>query len=348
MNFNLKNKRVWWIEPMPDVYLEGKEILEKEGINVEIGRLQTEADKPYSEDEIIDKGKDFDAILLIAREKLTERIFANLPKLKIVVKAGVGVDNIDIEGATKYGVIVANTPVPEDYIGVAEGTVARLLAIAKKILICDRNVKENKWLSNYDKLRGVYIRGKTIGILGFGRIGSYVAKLMKPWGVKIIVYDPYVSKEKESLLDVNMVDFNTLIKESDFLCIHAILTPETKHMINENVLKKMKNNAYIINTARGAIIDEKALAKALKEGWIAGAALDVFEKEPPINSPLLSPEIYDKLILSPHVSGLTPEMERALTLAQVNCCIKALKGQVPETTLNPQAIRKWKEKFKNT
>jgi phosphoglycerate dehydrogenase-like enzyme len=171
---------------------------------------------------------------------------------------------------------------------------------------------------------------------------------MKPWGVKIIVYDPYVSKEKESLLDVDMVDFNTLIKESDFLCIHAILTSETKHMINESVLKKMKNNAYIINTARGAIIDEKALAKALKEGWIAGAALDVFEKEPPINSPILSPEIYDKLILSPHVSGLTPDMERALTLAQVNCCIKALKGQVPETTLNPQAIRKWKEKFKDT
>ncbi|MFH7835485.1 MAG: hypothetical protein QXL51_02700, partial [Candidatus Aenigmatarchaeota archaeon] len=162
MNSELKDKSVWWIEPMPDIYLEGKEILEKKGISVEIGRLQTEADKPYSEDEIIDKGKDFDAILLIARERLTERIFANLPRLKIVVKAGVGVDNIDIEGATKYGVIVANTPVPEDYIGVAEGTVARLLAIAKRILICDRNVKENKWLSNYDKLRGVYIRGKTI------------------------------------------------------------------------------------------------------------------------------------------------------------------------------------------
>ncbi|MEM2928341.1 MAG: NAD(P)-dependent oxidoreductase, partial [Nitrososphaerota archaeon] len=236
----------------------------------------------------------------------------------------------------------------EDYIGVAEGTVARLLAIAKRILICDRNVKENKWLSNYDKLRGVYIRGKTIGILGFGRIGSYVAKLMKPWGVKIIVYDPYVSREKELLLDVNMVDFDTLIRESDFLCIHTILTPETKHMINEEILKKMKNNAYIINTARGPIIDENALAKALKEGWIAGAALDVFEKEPPINSPLLSPEIYDKLVFSPHVSGLTPEMERALTLAQVNCCIKALRGQVPETTLNPQAIIKWREKFKNT
>jgi D-3-phosphoglycerate dehydrogenase len=340
------DKRVWWIEPMPDVYLEGKEILEKEGIDVEIGRLQTEADKPYSEDEIIEKGKDFDAILLIAREKLTERIFANLQRLKIVVKAGVGVDNIDVEAATKYGVLVANTPVPEDYIGVAEGTVARLLAIAKKILICDKNVKENKWLSDYDKLRGTYVRGKTIGILGFGRIGSYVARLMKPWGVKVITYDPYASKEKALLLDVDIVDFDTLIRESDFLCIHAILTPETKHMINEDVLKKMKNTSYIINTARGPIIDEKALYKALKEKWIAGAALDVFENEPPTNSPILSPEISDKLILSPHVSGLSREMEKSLTLAQVNCCIKALKGEVPETTLNKDAIQKWREKFR--
>jgi D-3-phosphoglycerate dehydrogenase len=343
----LKNgKRVWWIEPMPDAYLEGKEVLEREGIKVEIGRLQTEADKPYSEYEIIEKGKDFDAILLIARERLTERVFANLQRLKVVVKAGVGVDNIDVKAATKYGILVANTPIPEDYVGVAEGTVARLLAVAKKILICDKNVKENKWLSDYDKLRGTYIRGKTVGILGFGRIGSYVARLMKPFGVKLIAYDPYVSKEKAFLLDVEMVDFDTLIKESDFLCIHSVLTQETKHMINEDVLKKMKSTAYIINTARGAIIDENALYKALKENWIAGAALDVFEREPPTNSPILSLDISDKLILSPHVSGLSKEMERGLTLAQVNCCIKALRGEVPETTLNLEAVQKWREKFK--
>ncbi|MFQ6095619.1 MAG: hydroxyacid dehydrogenase, partial [Candidatus Bathyarchaeia archaeon] len=308
---------------------------------------QTEAEKPYSEDEIIEGGKDMDALLVIARERITSKVFKELKRMRIVVKAGIGVDNIDVEAATRFGVLVANTPVPADYVGVAEGAVARILALAKRLQICDKSVKEGTWLRKYDKLRGTCIRGKTLGIIGLGRIGSYAARLMKPWGVKIIAYDPYVPKEKAVLLDVELVDLDTLLRESDFVSVHAVLTPETRHIIDEDSLRKMKRTSYIINTARGPIIDEEALYKALSEGWIAGAALDVFEKEPiPLESLLLKPEIADKIILSPHVAGLNPEMERGLTLAQVDCCLKALRGEPPESTVNPEAIPEWKRRFK--
>ena len=332
---------------MPDIWVEGRRILEDNGCEVLAGRPQTEADRPYSEDEIIERGGDVDALLVIARERITARVLGELRRLRIVVKAGIGVDNVDVEAATRFGVLVANTPVPADYVGVAEGAVARILALSKRLPICDRNVKCGRWLGEYDKLRGTYIRGKTLGIIGLGRIGSQVAQLMSSSGVKIIAHDPYVLEEKAVLLGAELVDLDTLLRKSDFVSIHAVLTAETRHMIDTDALKKMKRTAYIVNTARGPIIDEEALYKALSEGWIAGAALDVFEKEPVLSgSPLLRPEVADRLILSPHVAGLNPEMERGLTLAQVECCLEALKGEPPKSTVNPEVIPKWRRRFR--
>jgi len=337
--------KVWWIEPIDNTWQIGKKMLEEAGCEVILGRFHSEADKPYDEEEIIELGRDVNAILLIAREKITAKILEKLPKLSIIVKAGVGVDNIDVEAATRFGVLVANTPIPEDYIGVGEGTVARILALAKRLISCDRNVKQKFWLKNYDEIRGVYLRGKTLGIIGLGRIGSYVAKVMASFGVRILAYDPYVSKDKALLLDVALVDLDTLLRESDFVTLHAVVTSETRKMIGASQLKIMKKNAYLINTARGALIDEQALYTALREGWIAGAALDVFDPEPPKpDSPLLSPEIADKLLLSPHVAGETPEMEHGLTLAQAECCLKAFRGEPPESTINTEAITKWKQR----
>jgi D-3-phosphoglycerate dehydrogenase len=338
--------KVWWIEPMPQVWREGKEMLERNKCEVIMGRPQTEADKPYSEDEIIEGGKGIDAILLIARERITSRVLDGLRDLRIVVKAGIGVDNIDVQAATRNGILVANTPVPADYMGVAEGTVARLLALAKRLAACDRAVKEKKWLGEYEGVKGVYMRGKTVGILGLGRIGSYIARLMKPWGVRVIAHDPYVLEERAELLDVELVDMNALLRGADFLSVNAILSPETRHIIDEGALRKMKRTAFIINTARGPIIEEGALHRALKEGWIAGAALDVFSEEPPRASPLLDPEIADRLILSPHVSGLSEEMERGLTMAQVRCCMVAMQGEPPNSTLNREAVEKWRKRFR--
>jgi len=332
---------------MPDIWVEGRRMLEDNGCEVLAGRPQTEADRPYSEDEIIERGGDVDALLVIARERITARVLGELKRLRIVVKAGIGVDNIDVEAATKFGVLVANTPVPADYVAVAEGAAARILALSKRLPTCDRNVKGGRWLREYDKLRGTYIRGKTLGIIGLGRIGSQVAQLMSSFGVRIVAHDPYVLEEKAVLLGVELVDLDTLLRKSDFVSIHAVLTAETRHMINVDALKKMKRTAYIVNTARGPVIDEEALYKALSEGWIAGAALDVFEKEPVLSgSPLLRPEVADRLILSPHVAGLNPEMERGLTLAQVECCLEALRGEPPKSTVNPGVIPKWRRRFR--
>jgi len=181
----------------------------------------------------------------------------------------------------------------------------------------------------------------TVGLLGFGRIGSYVAKLLKPWRLRIIAHDPYVTSDRATLSDVELVDFETLLLESDFLSIHPVLTSETFHMINETALGKMKNTACIINTARGAIIDEKALCKMLKEGKIAAAALDVFEEEPPTGD-ILSKELAEKVLLSPHTSALSEETERETIISMANSCVVALMGQPPETTLNPDVLPKWK------
>jgi len=337
--------KVWWIEPLDITWQKGRGMLEEAGCEVMLGRFHSEALKPYSEKEILDLSENVNAILLIAREKITAKIIKGLPKLSVIVKGGVGVDNIDVEAATEAGVLIANTPVPADYIGVAEGTVARILALAKRLGACDRSVKQNLWLKDYNAVEGVYLKGKTIGIIGLGRIGSYVAKVMAAFGVRVLAFDPYVPKDKAMLLDAKLVDLDTLLRESDFVTLHAIVTPETRKMVGASQLRIMKKEAYLINTARGALIDEDALCTALREGWIAGAALDVFDPEPPNpDSPVLSPELADKLVLSPHVAGQTPEMENGLTVAQVGYCLKALRGEPPESTVNPTAITKWRQR----
>jgi D-3-phosphoglycerate dehydrogenase / 2-oxoglutarate reductase len=333
--------KVLWVEHIQSYSMEGKSILERNGCEVILAPPNKGA---YSESEIIEQGSDADAILL-AGTKITPNVLENLKKLKVIIKSGVGVDNIDIPAATKNGVLVANTIDAADYIGVAEGNVARLLAVAKKLLPSDQNVKAGVWRADRNKIKGVYLKsGLTVGVLGLGRVGSYVVRLLKPWNLRIIAYDPYIKAQDAEFLDVPRVDFDTLLKESDFLSINTVLTAETRHMLNEDALRKMKKTAYIINTARGAIINEVALCKALREGWIAGAALDVFEKEP-VEGPILSPDLADKLLLSPHTSGVSDEMEKGMVMAMVEQCIEASKGKPPQFTLNPEATASWKQKF---
>jgi D-3-phosphoglycerate dehydrogenase / 2-oxoglutarate reductase len=334
--------KVWWVEPTPVYWNEGKIILEKNNCDVIIAPVETRGS--YDENEVITKANDADAILLGAT-RITAKVLDNLKNLKVIIKSGVGVDNIDVEAATRNGVIVANTPVAEDYIGVAEGTVARILALAKGLRFSDSSVKQGSWSKDYDKLKGIYLRNQvTIGILGFGRIGSFIARLMRPWNVNIIAYDPYIHPDKAELFDIKLVDFNTLLADSDFLSINSVLTPETKHIIDEQALRKMKKSAFIINTARGSIIDENALCKALSEGWISGASLDVFEQEPPVGQ-ILSPSIADKLLLSPHTSGLSDEMARGLMQGMVAQCLAASRSEVPAYALNNNAIKAWKQKY---
>ncbi len=335
-------RRVWWTQPIEHFREHGRGILERGNCEVIWGETGKERATSYSEEQLLRDGRDIDGILVGGREKITRRVLEGL-KVKVVVKAGVGVDNIDVLAASGLGVLVVNSPVTPDYVGVAEGAVARILALAKNLATSDTEVKTGQWGKNHERLMTMYMsKGMTVGLLGFGRIGSYVAKLLKPWRLRIIAYDPYVTPDKAFLSDVERVDYDTLLRESDFLSIHAVLTPETLHLINEGALTKMKKRAYIINTARGAIIDEKALSKALMEGAIAGAALDVFEEEPATGD-ILSPEIEEKVLLSPHTSALSEETELETTLSMANSCVLALSGNAPAPIVNPEVLPRWKE-----
>jgi len=286
---------------------------------------------------LIEAVKDVDVIMVVYAE-ITEKIINSAPKLKGIVRYGIGVDNVDIQAASKRKIPVANVP---DYcIGtVADHTFALLLALNRKILLADKALRSGecrKWTSPSPKLMGLDLEGKTLGLIGVGKIGSAVAARAKGFGMRVIAYDPYVPKEIAEKLGIQLTDFETLLRNSDFISIHVPLTLETRGMIGEKELKQMKKTAYIINTARGPIIQEEALYKALKNGWIAGAGLDVYEKEPPdSDNPLFKLE---NVVLTPHIAYYTQEAIRRLEMSAVKEAIRILQGQLPKNLVNKEVF----------
>lgn len=297
-------------------------------------------------EELLELGRDADAFMGVQskKERIGEDVLKNAPNLRIIAKYTVGVDEIDLEAATRLGILVTNAPSESTTVGVAENTVALMLALLKKIPLRDKLTRGGGWRPK--EVKGVYIRrGITVGFIGFGRIAREVNKLLEPWGVKRVAYSPHVSTTILEQAKVTSVDLETLLRESDVVLVLTALTPEKYHMIGERELKIMKRTAYLVNTARGALIDEKALVKALREGWIAGAALDCFEQEPiRLDNPLLNLE---NVILSPHCSdfneGAGVEFE-GIKLATENT-LKALRGEIPLNIVNPEALPKWIERF---
>jgi D-3-phosphoglycerate dehydrogenase len=208
-----------------------------------------------------------------------------------------------------------------------------ILACARGLTILDRNIREKKW--DFTVVKPLFrTEGQTVGLFGLGRIARMVAKKASGFGFKVIAYDPYVS---ETDSNVKLVDFEHLLVNSDFLSIHAPLTEETRHSFGEKALKSMKKSAFLINTSRGPLIDEKALYVALKEKWIAGAALDVMEKEPPDwNNPLLS---YENIIITPHISFYSEESYKELKTKVADSVLAVLKGDLPRSAVNPQVFK---------
>lgn len=317
-------------EPLPLVEEEIK-ILEKHA-NVKLA-------SSILEDALVKEVEDVD-VIMVAYAKITRKVIEAAKRLKGIVRYGVGIDNIDVKAATDHGVYVVNIP---DYgiSTVAEYTMCLMLALARKIIHADRIMRTaswGTWTSQPRSVRGVDLEGKILGIIGLGNIGRAVAKRAKAFGMKVIAYDPYIDKSIAEDLGVEMTDLETLLRTSDFVSIHAPLTNETRHMIGERELRIMKRTAYIINTARGAIIDERALVKALSEGWIAGAGLDVYEKEPPaLDNPLLK---MDNVILSPHIAFYTEEAVRRLEMTAVEEAIRILSGEVPSRLVNKEVLQR--------
>ena len=285
-----------------------------------------------------------DGLMVSTGEYMTRRIMEAGKKLKVIAKKGAGVEQIDIKSATDFGILVTNTPVKENFLSVAEYSLAMILAMAKKFKFADYKARQLKWRS----VQNIFMRGKTVGIVGLGRIGSRLAELLlEPFAVKLLAYDPYVSAEKARSLGVELTDLETLLKESDFVTLHAVVTDETRGLIGEAQLRMMKPTAYLINIARGGLVNEAALAKALKEDWIAGAALDVFDPEVPgPDNPLLDEDIALKTLYSPHAAGLSIEAQVTLANLQVEDCLKGIKGEIPQYVVNPEAIPKWQERIK--
>jgi D-3-phosphoglycerate dehydrogenase len=244
-----------------------------------------------------------DALIVRSATKVTAGLLERGAKLRVVGRAGVGVDNIDLEAATKRGVLVMSTP-GGNAVSVAEHTFALMLALARQVPRLDRAIHEGRWEKS--SAAGTEVRGKTLGLIGLGRIGSEVAVRADGFDMRVLGYDPFISEAAAQELNVELVPLDQLLAESDFISLHTALSPATQNLINAANIAKMKTGARIINAARGELIDEAALAAALKNGKLAGAAVDVFAEEPPKNSPLVG---LPNVIGTPHVAGSTAEAQ---------------------------------------
>ncbi|HIQ32257.1 MAG TPA: phosphoglycerate dehydrogenase, partial [Methanothermococcus okinawensis] len=308
-----------------DIHEEAVEILRKVG-DVEIATN-------LSREELKRKIEDVDVIVVRSGTKLTRDILEHAKKLKIIARAGVGVDNIDVEYATERGIIVVNSP-DASSISVAELTMGLMLAAARNIPQATASLKRGEW--DRKSFKGIELYGKTLGVIGLGRIGQQVVKRAKAFGMNIVGYDPYIPEEVARDLGVKLLDdLNELCKVSDFITLHVPLTPKTRHIIGKEQISLMKRNAIIVNCARGGLIDERALYEALKEGRIRAAALDVFEEEPPRNNPLLT---LDNVIGTPHQGASTEEAQKSAGIIVAEQIVKILRGEPAENVVNLPAI----------
>ncbi len=282
---------------------KGLDILKKAGFEVD---LKTGL-KPEELKEIIGQ---YDALIIRSATKVTAEIIEAADKLKVIGRAGTGVDNVDKIAATKKGIVVMNTP-GGNTITTAEHAIAMLFSLARRIPQATASMKAGKWEKK--KFIGVELYNKTLGIIGLGRIGSEVAKRMQCMGMNVLAYDPFLSDERAEELGITKTDIENIFAQADFITIHTPLTADTKYLINKDTIAKMKNGVYIINCARGGIVNEKDLYEAILSGKVAGAAFDVFEKEPPEEGyPLIADE---RVICTPHLGASTVEAQENVAVA---------------------------------
>jgi len=282
-----------------------------------------------SEDQLLDVIADADA-LLVCYAPITRRVIDRLQRCRIIARYGIGVDNVDVTAASARGIIVTNVP---DYCidAVSDHAVALLLACARKVPYLDRRVRGDRWDAR-DAVPMRRVRGQVLGLVGFGRIPRRVADKARPLGLEVVAFDPFVGDAEMSAHDVGNVTLDVLLGRSDFVSVHAPLTPETRGMIGEAALRAMKPTAYLINTARGPLVAEAALVRALREGWIAGAALDVLETEPP--GPDHALRRLDNVILTPHVAFYSEESVQDLQRKAAEEVRRVLSGESPRYPVN--------------
>ena len=295
------------------IHEDGIEMMRMAGFQVDIKIAITR-------DELIEMVGNYDALVVRSQTNVTEDVLSQAGKLKVVARAGVGLDNIDLEGTERRKINVINSPEASSN-AVAELVIGFMFSLARRIPEADASMKRGEWIKG--KLKGSEISGKTLGIIGFGRIGYLVAKKAKACGMKVLTYDVIIEKLMGYVeeADAEAVTLERLLSSSDYITVHVPLLPQTRHMIGRVEMEMMKTSAFLINAARGAVIDEEALSEALTRGKLAGAALDVFEEEPPADSKLTG---LMNVVCTPHIGAATEEAQRANSTIIAEKLIKLL------------------------
>ncbi|MSR77293.1 MAG: phosphoglycerate dehydrogenase [Candidatus Omnitrophica bacterium] len=271
---------------------------------------------------------DYEAIIIRSGTKLTKDILTAAKKLRVIGRAGVGVDNVHLETATAKGIIVMNTP-EGNTISTAEHTFSMLMSLARNIPQANQSMRQGEW--DRHKFLGTELHGKTLAVIGFGRIGREVMKRAIAFGMKVVIFDPFVTKDSIKDFPVDFLELKSLLKIADFITVHTPLTPETKYILNAETFKLCKTGVKVINCARGGIIEEKALYEAIKSGKVSGAALDVFEDEPPVNNPLLE---LPQVISTPHLGAATQEAQENVAIDVVKQVLDALHERAIKNAVN--------------
>jgi len=281
--------------------------------------------RPLTEEELIPLLKDCDGYVA-GLDYITEKVLTECSNLKVISRYGAGVDRVDLEAAKAKGILVTNTP-GVNAVAVAELAMGLILNLARKISMLDKKTKGGEWVRS----TGIELGNKTIGILGLGAIGKNLAKYAQGFSMKVLAYDPYINEEYAKKNNITVATFEQVIENSDVLSLHLPLNKETKHLINKEVIERMKVGAILVNTSRGGIIDEEAAYEALKKGSLGGLGLDAFEVEPPIGSPLFE---LDNVVVTPHTGAHTKEATENMANLSVDNLIKVLSGNECNYILN--------------
>ncbi|HWQ66368.1 MAG TPA: phosphoglycerate dehydrogenase [Methanospirillum sp.] len=306
--------------------------LAEEGIAILREKVMVDVQTGLSEDELVATIENYDALLVRSGTQVTQRVIEAGKRLRFIGRAGAGVDNIDMTAATKQGIIVANAP-EGNTLAATEHTMAMMLSLCRNTPQANASMQAGEWKRN--KFIGIELNEKTLGIVGLGRIGREVAKRSASFDMKIIGYDPFITAEKAAAIGIQAMSLEELFKQADIITVHTPLIKETKHIVNAQSIATMKDGVRIINCARGGIIDEKALADAVKAGKVAGAAIDVFEQEPPKDSPLIG---VAGIITTPHLGASTVEAQKNVSISVARQCLEVLDGGDAKYVVNAPII----------
>jgi glyoxylate reductase len=293
-------------------------------------------DAPMPRAELLKRLRERQGLICVISEAIDQALLDGCPKLRVVSNVAVGFNNVDVAACTKRGVVVTNTPdVLTDT--TADFAWTLLMATARRLVEADRYVREGRFTQwEYMLQLGRDVHGKTLGVVGFGRIGRAMARRALGFGMRVLYQDAVAADAAtERELNASRVDLATLLRESDFVSLHTPLIPETRYLMNRETLRAMKKTAFLINAARGPVVDEAALVEALREGWIAGAGLDVFEEEPTVHPGLIG---LTNVVLAPHIGSGSLETRLKMATLAVENCLAVLEGRTPPTPVNPEVL----------